>query len=71
MKRYSVEALPYEYEFSVEDTALVVIDMQRDFCAPGGFGEKLGNDIAMTRDIIPAVRRMLDAARDARGIVPT
>ena len=69
MKRYSVEALPYEYEFSVEDTALVVIDMQRDFCAPGGFGEKLGNDIAMTRDIIPAVRRMLDAARDAGMMV--
>ena len=69
MKTYSVQALPYEYEFSLENTALVIIDMQRDFCAPGGFGEKLGNDITLTRSIIPNVRRMLDTAREKGMLV--
>ncbi|MBD5148519.1 MAG: cysteine hydrolase [Oscillibacter sp.] len=69
MKIYSAEALPYAYEFSLENTALVVIDMQRDFCAPGGFGEKLGNDISLTRGIIPTVRRMLETAREKGMLV--
>ena len=69
MKLYTVDALPYAYEFSLEETALVIIDMQRDFCAPGGFGEKLGNDIALTRGIIPIVRRMLEAAREKGMLV--
>ena len=69
MKTYSVQALPYEYESSLENTALVIIDMQRDFCAPGGFGEKLGNDITLTRSIIPNVRRMLDTAREKGMLV--
>lgn len=68
MKTFTIQAKPYEFEFAVENTALVVIDMQRDFCAPGGFGEKLGNDITPTRSIIPAVRRMLDCAR-AKGML--
>jgi nicotinamidase-related amidase len=38
--------------------------MQRDFCAPGGFGEALGNDITPTKSIIPTVRKVLDAARE-------
>lgn len=69
MKCYQAQALPYEYEFTLENTALVIIDMQRDFCAPGGFGEKLGNDISLTRSIIPAVRRMLDTAREKGMLV--
>jgi nicotinamidase-related amidase len=64
MKTYVAQAKPYSFEFSVENTALIVIDMQRDFCAPGGFGEKLGNDITPTRSIIPFVKRMLDCARE-------
>lgn len=64
MKLCTAKALPYEYQFPLEHTALVVIDMQRDFCEPGGFGEKLGNDITLTRSIIPTVRAMLDAARE-------
>lgn len=63
MKTFEVQALPYEYNFSVENTALVIIDMQRDFCAPGGFGEKLGNDISLTRAIIPNVQAILEEAR--------
>jgi nicotinamidase-related amidase len=59
------EALPYAYEFNPARTALVVIDMQNDFCSPGGFGEKLGNDIAPARAIIPVIRKLLQTARDA------
>jgi len=58
-------ALPYAFEFDPAKTALVVIDMQNDFCAPGGFGEKLGNDISQTRRIIPTVAAALAAARAA------
>lgn len=65
MSQYCTKALPYEFGFSLQDTALVIIDMQRDFCEHGGFGEKLGNDIALTKGIIPAVKEMLEAARDA------
>jgi len=63
-KTITMDAKPYEFEFEVEKTALVIIDMQRDFCAPGGFGEKLGNDITPTRVIIPTIQKVLGLARD-------
>ncbi len=62
--KYSVDAEPYAFEFPLETTALILIDMQRDFCAPGGFGEKLGNDITPTASIIPVVQKMLHFARE-------
>ena len=40
-----MNAEPYEFEFDPRTTALIVIDMQRDFVEPGGFGEALGNDV--------------------------
>jgi len=61
---YSIEAKPYAFEGSVKNTALLIIDMQRDFCAHCGFGEKLGNDITATKSIIPAVQKMLHFARE-------
>lgn len=63
-KKYLVKAKPYEFEFSLENTALIIIDMQRDFCAPGGFGEKLGNDISPTREIIEPISQVLKLARE-------
>ena len=63
MPIYSVPALPFDYAFDPRTTALLIIDMQRDFCEHGGFGEKLGNDITPTKSIIPVVKRMLEAAR--------
>lgn len=61
----SVAARPHAFVFDPARTALMIIDMQNDFCAPGGFGERLGNDIAPTRAIIPAIRHLLQAARAA------
>lgn len=65
MSTLKVNALPYEFEFDPATTALVLIDLQRDFCAPCGFGEKLGNDIALTRAVIAPNQQVLKAARDA------
>ncbi|WP_276355862.1 cysteine hydrolase family protein [Cohnella caldifontis] len=58
-------ALPYPYEFEPGAAALVVIDMQNDFCSPGGFGERLGNNIKPARRIVPVIERVLAAARAA------
>jgi len=62
-------AQPYAYEFDLSSTALVIIDMQNDFCAPGGFGELLGNDIAATAAIIPTIQAVLQAARQLGMLV--
>ncbi|UEM04209.1 cysteine hydrolase [Skermanella rosea] len=58
-------AKPYPFAFPVDRTALVVIDMQRDFIEPGGFGEALGNDVAPLAALVPHVRRLLDGCRAA------
>jgi nicotinamidase-related amidase len=59
-----VAAEPYGFDFEVASTALLVIDMQRDFVDPGGFGEALGNDVSLLRKAIEPTRRVLGAARD-------
>ena len=58
-----VAAQPYAYRFEPRSTALLVIDMQRDFVEPGGFGEALGNDVGRLSAIVPTVRALLDWAR--------
>ena len=69
MKKYTVEAKPYEFTLETETTALIIIDMQRDFLYPGGFGEKLGNDVSTTNAIIPNVLNVLNEARDRDMLV--
>src|SRR3984957_3349888 len=61
----SVEAEPYAYEFEPSQCALLIIDMQRDFLEPGGFGEMLGNDVSQLRQTIDPNRRLLQAWRAA------
>ena len=61
----TLDASPYPFELSLADTALVVIDMQRDFVEPGGFGESLGNDVGRLRGVIPVLAGVLSAAREA------
>src|SRR5712691_6261753 len=60
-----VSAEPYEFEFELETAALLIIDMQRDFVDPGGFGEALGNDVSLLGRAVAPTERVLDAARAA------
>ena len=62
-----VSAEPYEFEFDPRSTALVMIDFQRDFVDPGGFGEALGNDVSLLRRALSPAARVLHVAR-ARGM---
>src|SRR6185437_6447843 len=63
MSLSTMNAEPYEFAFDPRTTALIVIDMQRDFVEPGGFGEALGNDVTPLQAVIAPCARMLDAAR--------
>src|SRR5262245_29547299 len=63
MDKLSVDAEPYAFEFDPKRTALIVIDMQRDFVEPGGFGEQLGNDVSQLRRVIEPLGQVLDAMR--------
>jgi biuret amidohydrolase len=60
-----VNAEPYEFEFEPRSTGLLMIDFQRDFVDPGGFGEALGNDVSLLRRAVPPAERVLRAARSA------
>ncbi|MGH8633163.1 MAG: cysteine hydrolase family protein [Burkholderiales bacterium] len=63
MATKAIEAEPYELEFDPKTTALLIIDMQRDFVMPGGFGEALGNDVTSLQATIAPTKRVLEAAR--------
>ena len=63
-KHLEVEADPHEFEFTLSNTALLVIDMQRDFVLPGGFGEALGNDVSQAQDAIEPTRDVVKLARE-------
>jgi biuret amidohydrolase len=58
-----IAARPYPFEFDIEHTALVVIDMQRDFIEKGGFGDSLGNDVARLEAIVPTTARLIGLFR--------
>jgi biuret amidohydrolase len=64
-----VEAKPYEYSLNLAAAALLIIDMQRDFLEPGGFGEMLGNDVSQLRRTIEPNKALLSAWRAAGGLV--
>src|ERR1700761_9115503 len=60
-----IAAEPYPFELSASNAALLIIDMQRDFLEPGGFGSSLGNDVSLLRKTIAPLRDLLAASRDA------
>jgi biuret amidohydrolase len=65
----TIAAQPYEFTMQPARCALVIIDMQRDFLEPGGFGAMLGNDVSLLRRSIDPARRLLSAARAAGMLV--
>jgi nicotinamidase-related amidase len=69
MPQRAIEAEPYACEFDPRTTALLIIDMQRDFVMPGGFGEALGNDVTPLQATIEPTRRVLEAARKSGMMV--
>jgi nicotinamidase-related amidase len=60
-----IDALPFSFAFRPQTMALVVIDMQRDFAEPGGFGASLGNDVSRVTAIVPTVKRLIEGFRAA------
>lgn len=61
----SIDAQPFAFEFEPKSLALIVIDMQRDFAEPGGFGESLGNDVSRISAIVPTVAKLIAGFRKA------
>jgi nicotinamidase-related amidase len=61
----TVDALPAPFTFDLDSTALLIIDMQRDFLEPGGFGESLGNDVSQLRRTIAPLTTFLSRWRAA------
>lgn len=62
-----IDAEPYAFDLCPSACALLIIDMQRDFLEPGGFGEMLGNDVSQLRRTIEPNKRLLAAWR-AKGL---
>src|SRR6201989_2144843 len=60
----TVMAEPAPIDLDWSKTALVIIDMQRDFMEPGGFGETLGNDVSQLARAVTPIATVLTAARD-------
>jgi nicotinamidase-related amidase len=60
-----IPARPFDFPFEPGRLGLVVIDMQRDFVEPGGFGASLGNDVGLLRAIIPTTARLIGGFRAA------
>ncbi len=62
-----IDARPEPVTLDFGRCAIVIIDMQRDFLQPGGFGESLGNDVSLLGRAVEPCRRLLSAARE-RGV---
>ena len=68
MTSHFIQADPYHWPFdgnlSPANTALLVIDMQTDFCGKGGYVDRMGYDLSLTRAPIPAIQTLLTAMRE-------
>lgn len=59
---------PYNGDLRADNTALMIIDMQTDFCGEGGYVDAMGYDISLTRRAIEPIKRLLAAARKVEGL---
>jgi nicotinamidase-related amidase len=64
-----IEAEPSALVVEFDHAALIIIDMQRDFLEPGGFGETLGNNVALLKAAVPPLQAVLAAAREAGMLI--
>ena len=62
-------AWPYDGNLNADNTALIIIDMQTDFCGPGGYVDKMGYDLSLTRAPIEPIKTLLAAARAKNMLV--
>jgi nicotinamidase-related amidase len=69
MTALTLAAEPAPISFEPARVALVIIDMQRDFLQPGGFGETLGNDVSLLAAVVPPLQALLAAARAANIMI--
>jgi nicotinamidase-related amidase len=67
--RTTIQAEPEAVPLDLTRTALIIIDMQRDFLEPGGFGETLGNDVSLLGRAVAPCKAVLEAARAAGMLV--
>lgn len=59
---------PYDKKLAAENTALIIIDMQIDFCGPGGYVDQMGYDLSLTRRAIEPIKALLQQSRDTEGL---
>lgn len=69
MQTIEISAEPEAISIELAKTAVVIIDMQRDFLEPGGFGESLGNDVSLLSAAIAPCKALLSAARQHEMLV--
>ena len=69
MNTLYMDAEPFPVEVEFDNTALIVIDMQKDFLYPGGYGESLGNDAKLLQRAVQPVAEVLKAAREKGMLV--
>ena len=62
---WEISADPFAFPFDRDSLGLIIIDMQRDFVEPGGFGASLGNDVSRLGAIVPTVAQLLAGFRRA------
>ncbi len=69
MRTVTIDAEPEAVTLDLDRTALLVIDMQRDFLEPGGFGETLGNDVSLLQRAVAPIRGLLEGMRKRKMLI--